>query len=308
MKNTVPFHSTIYLLFGFFLIHLMACNSRKKTTDSISENESRQETSASVKSRLANMSGSFKEFVNKKSDVDLNMYPSQANGLYDPKEMIDLSVEIYNPKHLAFLNYKNNLGPDTVDFNFKDVFIGTEEQSWTVHLTLFVNDGTTNEQILFAADPLNSKQKLNIGKGDIGVCRLLIQPTYFTKTGPINFNIVYQDPASDKKLSAETSITLQGDLADSHQRTLSEIEYLLATDETQKALDLATQTVKNWPDSYNARVLLGDVYEKNDQPDQALRAYRHSLGLFKSEEPGQLTEAPIGLYQKIKDLEIKLKN
>lgn len=307
MKNTVSFHSTIYLIFATFLIHLMACESRKKTTDSISENESQQETLASAKSGLPNMSGSFKEFVNKKSDFDLNIYPSRANGLYDPKEMIDLSVEIYNPKQLAFYNYKNNLGPDTADFKFKDVFIGTDQQSWTDHLTLFVMDGTNEEKALFSTNLAGGTQKLNIGQGEIGFCSLLIQPGYFSKSGSLKFNLIYQDPVADKKLFAETSITLQDNLADIRQRTCSEVEYLLATNKTQQALELAIQTVKKWPESYNARVLLGSVYEKNNQPDEALRAYRYSLGLFKSEEPGQLTEAPIGLYQKIKDLEAKLK-
>jgi len=307
MKNTVSFHSTIYFIFATFLIHLMACESRKKTTDSISDNESRQETLATAKSRLANMSGSFKEFVNNKSDFDLNIYLSRANRLYDPKEMIDISVELYNPRHLAFRNYKNNLGADSTDFEFRDVFIGSDRQPWTDHLTLFVMNGTESDNVLFSANLVSGEQKLNIGKGEIGVCKLLIRPGYFSKSGNMQFKLIYQDPVADKKLFAETSITLQDNLADSHQQKISEIEYLLATAETQQALDLATQTVNELPESYNARVLLGTVYEENEQFEKALQAYRSSLGLFKSEEPGQLTEAPIGLYKKIKRLDTRLK-
>lgn len=306
MKNTMSFHSTIYLIFTTMLIHLMACESKKKTNDSISDNASQQETLTTEKSRFANMSGSFKEFVNKKSYIELIIYPARNNGLYDPKEMIDLLVEMYNPKHLAFQNYKNNLGPDSVDFKFKDVFIGSEQQPWTAHLTLNVMEGTGSDNVSFSVKLLGNTQKLNIGKGEIGMCKLLIQPGYFSKSGTLKFNLMYQDPVADKELNAETSITLQGNLADNHRQNISKVEYLLATDEIQQALELASSTVKKWPESYNARVLLGDVYEENDQFDKALQAYRYSLGLFKNEEPGQLTEAPIGLYQKIKDLEAKL--
>lgn len=192
------------------------------------------------------------------------------------------------------------------DFEFKDVFIGTDQQPWTDYLTLFVMDGAESDNVLFSANPVSGEQKLNIGKGEIGVCKLLIRPGYFSKSGNMQFKLIYQDPVADKNLFAETSITLQDNLADIRQQTCSEGEYLLATNKTQQALELAIQTVKKWPESYNERVLLGSVYEKNDQPDEALRAYRYSLGLFKSEEPGQLTESPIGLYQKIKVLEAKL--
>ena len=293
----------------FIVLYILSCESRKNSDESVADNTQNQEIFTSEKTGSANTSGSFKEFVNKKNEIDLILYPARDNGFYDPKEMIDLSVEMYNPRHLAFHNYKNDLGPDSADFTFKNVFIGSEQQSWTEYLTLSVLDGpgNNNDNVLFSTTQAGRMEKLNIGKGDIGVCKLLIQPGYFSKSGILKFNLTFHDPVADKKLNAETTITLQDDWANRRLQNISEIKYLLATKERQKALDLAIKTVNEWPESYNARILLGSVYEENDQVDKALQAYRRSLGLFKSEEQGQLTEAPIGLYEKIKELEEKLK-
>lgn len=303
MKKILSSHIVVLLLLISLIMQLISCGTDKKPDDT---NADRHEAVNSKKTGIQNISKSFEEFVNKKKNIELIIYSSRENELYDPNEMIELAVEIYNPQHLAYQTYKNSLGKGSADIKFQDMFIGSEQSAWFNNMNLFVVSNGTEETVAFSVLSSYEKEILNIGKGEIGSARLLIKPRYFSINGKIELLLNYIDQSIDRKLIARTSITLKENQADSLQRTVSKIEYLLATDEKQKALKIAIISIEEWPESYHARVLLGLAYEVNDQYKEALQTYRKGLALFKDDKPGYHTEYPENLWRKIKDIEKRL--
>ena len=84
------------------------------------------------------------------------------------------------------------------------------------------------------------------------------------------------------------------------------IYYLIATNKKQEALKLSIETTQSWPESYHARVLLGEIFEENGQLNEALSTFRKAIELYKDDREDRITEYPKGLWDKIIELEAKL--
>ncbi|MCK5705307.1 MAG: tetratricopeptide repeat protein, partial [Cyclobacteriaceae bacterium] len=199
------------------------------------------------------------------------------------------------------------LGANQPKPEFTDLIVGTEAHPWQGNLTLYYLADDKEVPVSFAIAYPSEHNMLNIGQGDIGSLGIILQPGAFSSEGNLSLALKYAETGKDLELLAEVSITLKKDYADELQKKISMIYYLIATGKKQDALDQSLESVQAWPESYHARVLLGEIYEENGQLEEALAAYRKGILLFKNDGEGRITEYPKGLWKKINELEAKLK-
>ncbi|MCK5280672.1 MAG: tetratricopeptide repeat protein [Cyclobacteriaceae bacterium] len=296
------------VLFTGLLLLMASCNLSKKDNDQKAKNDTRsRDSSTIVENRAATKSsGTFEEFLLKKSEIELLVYSTHADDPFDMEEAIRLRVELCNPRFLTFKTYQNTLGANQPKPEFTDLIVGTETHPWQGNLTLyFLTDGK-EVPVSFAVAYPSEYNILNIGQGEIGSLGIILQPGTFSSEGKLSLRLKYTEPNKDVALMSETLITLKKDYADELQKKISMIYYLIATGKKQDALELSLESVQSWPESYHTNVLLGEIYEENGQLEKALAAYRKGILLFKTDREDRHVEFPKDLWDKIHELETKL--
>lgn len=295
--------------FACLIFLIASCNSGNKGGEDIRKPDNRNEaaTNGTQKREATKSSGTFEEFLQKKSEIELQIYSSRANEAFNLKEAIELRIELYNPRYITFQTYKNTLGAGQPKPEFDNIIVGSEEHPWQENLSLFYISDNKEIPVSYAIKHPSDQNILNIGQGDIGSVGIILQPGIFSSEGRLPLRLKYVEPEKDIDLTAETSIMLKKDQVDEQQIKISSIYYLIATGKEQDALALALETVQSWPESYHANVLLGEIYEENGQLEEALTAYRKGIVLFKNDQEDRIIEFPKGLWDKINELEEKLK-
>ena len=290
------------------ILFLASCNIGKKESRETLKHDDESEggTKRTEKHAATKSSGTFEEFLLKKSEVELQIYSSKTNEAYNLNEAVELRIEIYNPRHITFQTYKNTLGAGQPKPEFDNIIVGSEEHPWQENLSFFYISDNKEIPVSYAIKYPSARSELNIGQGDIGSVGIILQPGIFPSEGRLTLRLKYVELERDIDLWAETSIMLEKDHADEQQIKLSSIYYLIAIDKMEEALELSLESVQSWPESYHANVLLGEIYEENGQLEEALMAYRKGIVLFKNDQEDRIIEFPKGLWDKIHELETKL--
>ncbi len=295
-------------LLSYLICILISCSSDDQKGETEKKESVADNQSSTSKDKLNNKSTStFEEFISKKKDIAIQIYPLRPKGIFDREEAIELYVEIYNPRYIAAQVYKDRLSDDLPKPQFEDFFIGAEDLSWKNNLTLYkvIDTKKTPVSFIYALDTI--KSKLNIGQGEIGSMSIMIPPGEIVSEDTHALQLFYNDIDRNLKLESQTSIILKKDHLDKLQIDISMIHYLIMDGKKQEALNNSLELVNDSPESFHARTLLGQVYEENGMIKEAISAYQKSMLLFKVEEgKGYVPEYPVGIWERIKRLEAKL--
>jgi tetratricopeptide (TPR) repeat protein len=301
----------ILFTFGLLVIVvflLNGCSSEEKSGDSTEKESIAEMQKSTVKKKGAGKSSkTFEEFISKKKDIAIQIYPLQPDGIFDIKEAIELYVEIYNPRYIATQVYEKRLSEEQSKPQFVDLSIGSDQHSWKENLTLFnvIDSKETPVSFIYVSD--TNKRKLNVGQGDIGSMSILIPPDELMTVGVHNLQLKYTERDKSRELAAQTQVSLKRDHLNKLQIEISNINYLLTAGKRQKALNQLLKLVKTSPESFHARALLGQVYEENGKIQKAISTYKSSLLLFKvDEDKNYVPEYPVGIWKRIQKLEAKL--
>lgn len=304
MKNNCSISFFVCRCLVCLVVILAGCGSDNKSGEKKSDVDVQKPSTRDEESRKS--SSTFEEFISKKKDLALKIYPTRYKGNFDLEEAIELYVEIYNPRYLAYQMYQNNLSDDQPKPQFNDFLIGSEEHSWKENLTLFDVTNARKIAVSFIYTLDTNQARLNVGQGEIGSFSILIAPGKISTEGTHNLLLKYSENNKNIDLVAKTSVIFKRDYLDKLQRDVNAIYYLLADGKKQEALNQTLELVKSSPESFRARALLGQVFEKNDMTKEAITAYRRSLQLYKVEEgQGYVPEYPQGIWTKIRELDAK---
>jgi len=288
----------ILTLFTSLLVLSVSCSSDKKS-------DSTKQQSETIESDKTKESATD-DFFSRRPKIELIVSSSRTNNTFDLEEAIELTVELYSPIYNTFQTYKNTIGSEVPEVDLSEIVIGSDDNPWNGNLTLFAVSDNVETAVPFVTAATQKQNQMKLGEGDIGLLHLLILPGHFSKADSVTLRVKYNESDRNIDLAGETKVIVRSGIADELQKDLSMIHYLLATGEKNEALTLAQALVQAEPESYNARVVLGKVYEETGELSMALSAYEKGLSLFKDDGDDHIPEAPKGIWIKIRDLRAKL--